>query len=446
MAIQKFKKVENWENLETFLDKKVHGFSIYWSKQLARTYCKCGKAYVGQIEKCECGNQITESFYFYSGNLQKFYSKYKIDVYGEENSELNIYLKHLKFNSLDSNKTLSIDIENNLICSIGKDYFKKTSFRSYYNRDEFDNFLHEEIIKHPYYDSFKFWYEKLIYKNPYTKNVNNSFNAIERIFNLEMDFPKIMKDDKIYQYPYFTAYIISRDSSYEDSFDDFVNLRFGKDAFEYLECLNYFLMYNDYGRNDINSFFRFKQYIFENKINCKKFRDSLNLINHYVLNHQLLINEAVELLDLVKSIYDKPERPNKFPYYYKYFDHYYRKKTDPLFKDFFKVEYLEFFDTYLKENISICEEKENLIWDFIERIVDMIEAGIPIKRDNFKIKNYNWLYTSEKMAETYKLPEGKVSLFLDWFETNPLEALELVSNRRKLTNKQLDDLIDKLSK
>ena len=32
------------------------------------------------------------------------------------------------------------------------------------------------------------------------------------------------------------------------------------------------------------------------------------------------------------------------------------------------------------------------------------------------------------------------------FETNPLEALELVSNRRKLTKKQLDEIIDKLSK
>ena len=76
----------------------------------------------------------------------------------------------------------------------------------------------------------------------------------------------------------------------------------------------------------------------------------------------------------------------------------------------------------------------------------MKDLGIPVKADNFKIKNYNWITTNKLMASEYKLPEQKVELFLDMFETNPLESLELISNRKKLTEKQIFALIDKMAK
>ena len=76
----------------------------------------------------------------------------------------------------------------------------------------------------------------------------------------------------------------------------------------------------------------------------------------------------------------------------------------------------------------------------------MLDKKIPIKEENFKTKTYNFLVNQACLAEIYKMPQGKVDLFLDMFEVNPLEALGLLSNRRKLTKKEQDKFLETMLK
>ena len=122
---------------------------------------------------------------------------------------------------------------------------------------------------------------------------------------------------------------------------------------------------------------------------------------------------------------------NKHTYAYSHLENY---------DDFFKNEYLEFFPIYLKENISSL--KSNYFLHFLEKIQIMVNYKIPIKEENFKIRNFNYYMNHALLSEKYRLPQGKVDLFLDMFEVNPLEAMTMVSNRRKLTKKEQDAFLE----
>ena len=74
----------------------------------------------------------------------------------------------------------------------------------------------------------------------------------------------------------------------------------------------------------------------------------------------------------------------------------------------------------------------------------MLDNDIPLKENNFKLKTYNYYLNTFKLAEVYKIPEGKVNLFLDMFEKNPLEATSLIKNRRKLTDKEIEQFLKKI--
>ena len=120
----------------------------------------------------------------------------------------------------------------------------------------------------------------------------------------------------------------------------------------------------------------------------------------------------------------------------------YKNRED--FREFFDKKYLEFFPIFLKENVS--SYKKDLIPLFIEKIKTMIDYKISIKEENFKVKTFNFLVNQACLGEKYRMPQGKVDLFLDMFEVNPLEAMKLLANRRKLTKKEQEEFLNTMLK
>ena len=451
MAVQKFKKVENWELLETFFDCKIPAFSLIIDNVMSRTFCKCGKTYAGLRERCDCENPVTKKFdYCEVSSTAKFYYKLETDKYGNNEGEMQFFMDRLTFDLSDSSK-LRFVLKTVPIVSIGKDYFIEQDVKEarYIRQLEddftFDDYLKANISKHPFYDCFRFWYEINVRKS------TSTLECLEQVVDFKKNNPILYGDSQINQYPYLTSYFLGAYCGMHDNTLKNLYLKYiGKDE-QYMDAVNYYLMKNSknvYWSNPSTLLQRISFFydLSDSRNQLKEKKDLLDLVKHYIFNHMLTLVEAYNILNLISSIIENPSRPRQFTYDYKYFDGWNHKKSDPIFEDFFDVSYLDFFDTYLKENISIVEDKIQIVYDFIDRIREMKESSIPIKRDNFKVKNYNWNLTNKKMAEAYKLPESKVSLFLDMFECNPLDALELIENRRKLTPKQIDSIIDKLSK
>ena len=181
-----------------------------------------------------------------------------------------------------------------------------------------------------------------------------------------------------------------------------------------------------------------------------------DLMFHYVQNGMILWKEAWGCLEEIYSIQNDLEEgnsysysgaPMNFPKNWKYFkptsySSWYSSDFDKHidFRSFFRKDYLEFFPIYLKENIA--NRKTTIFLGFIEQIKTMVDHKIPIVANNFKIKTYNFLINQSCLAETYRLPQEKVDLFLDMFEVNPIKAMELIANRRKLTKKEQKDFLD----
>ena len=70
---------------------------------------------------------------------------------------------------------------------------------------------------------------------------------------------------------------------------------------------------------------------------------------------------------------------------------------------------------------------------------------IPITKENLKLKNMNYFLNKERLSSTYRIPEDKAECFVDLFEKDPLKAIELLENRRKMTKKQLDSFINEMT-
>lgn len=442
MAVGKYKKFIKWDELENFYGHSIPAFSVTFDNVMSRTFCSCGKTFAGCRETCECGTPVQMHFERYwmldRDDTAKIYSR------TFPTGETKYFLEFINF-SEPNDKELSLTTSKVLLLEVkGKKYevcdFSKIEYQ---HRNLVKDFLLKEIPTLNFYEDIKFWYDKAV-------ALDYDIDRILKYLSIfdDVHYPKLHTDLKIYQYPYITLKFLlekAKDDSLTNLFVDYCSL-----SIKYMDVMNY-NMYLGIGKGyDENRYISNRIYSLKKfETGEKKFNGSdslLNLIIHYAFNHLLSGKEAITILENLNSIYDNPGNPRFFPYNYKYSYSYYRDKNDPYFDEFFKVEYLEFFEIYLKENISLVENKVDIIYNFIEVIRKMYDNKIPFKEENFKIKNYNWILTSKNMAETYKLPADKVSLFLDVFEKSPIDALELVENRRKLTTKQLNEIINKMSK
>lgn len=445
MAVGKYKKFADWDKLDSFYGHKIAAFSVIFDNIMSRTFCSCGKTFSGCLNFCDCGNPVQMQFVSYDMD-----DNFKIiEEVDKTTGEISFYLEDFFFDKKNPKELMLDNSKTLLLKNKGKEYqVYELDNVNYLYEDEVKKYFLKRIPELEFYEDIKFWYDKSV-------SLGYKIGAsLQNIKNFdETNYPILYNDSKIYQYPYLFTCILNEllDGRFEDnSLVNFFEKNMWLDI-KYMDIFNY-NVYKSCNNSSGYLFCMIKNSItfLEEKIKepglFKGKESLLELIYHYVFNHMLTLTEGLSIINNIDSILKNPKSPKCFSWDWKYFDTWGHKASDPLFKDFFKVEYIDFFEIYLKENISLIDNKVDIIMNFIETIRNMTENKIPFKEENFKIKNYNWNFTCQTMAEFYKLPADKVSLFLDMFEKSPIDALELVENRRKLTPKQLNAIIDKLGK
>ena len=83
--------------------------------------------------------------------------------------KLNIFLKQLCFSVEDKEKVLKIMLKNLEILSLEENSLNEitSNLKEILYKSDFEEFLDTEIRKHPYYNSFSFWYEKFLNRDYY---------------------------------------------------------------------------------------------------------------------------------------------------------------------------------------------------------------------------------------------------------------------------------------
>lgn len=424
---QKYKEVQGWNELESFYEKPISGFKIIFNG-FNRTFCKCGEVLNENTEICpKCNNidflGLGEQGHYFSYKTKNL-NKITKDKYG--NDVIETFKVSLVINSINSDKCIEFKQEEE---NIGKLY---------------RNHCEREVDSQFAINNFKYWndYED-IFQILETKDLKN----LKIAMNISNNFPLFLKDFKIYQYPNFSKFLFSEGVSHIKNADFETNMKYLKIPSEYLSAIDYNLKLQ---KINYYSFFSTSKnslnFIIES-IKNKKIFGFESLLEHYFVNNLISYLELQTIIEKLLALYEKDKSndyafSHDWEYYVPQKVWYKEKKYEGriYFRDFFDISYMDFFEDYFKENIM--NKKELIIESFISQIKFMLDNKIKISKDNLKLKNINFYINKNKLAEVYKIPETKVNFFLDMFEVSPIKALQLIKDRKKLTKKQIDEIIE----
>lgn len=474
--VQRLHSIKNWDALDDYYGKNVQGIIIKKST-LVRSFCRCGYTDSKIISKCpKCNNYIFEEAWRDEKNNTIF--PFIIDKKINKNY-LHLYKKALGVAEGGSGEIILKSYKEDLFTmselevSLSKDYQKSVTaliFDYDLEKDILKNFEYEELLKEYsffIYDEYskilkiimayvlkiyckEFTEDKFCLKYPYlTKCIASQYinylNSVGKSYWTASNTRSLKNRKTLLSYIDMTKEIdYEKLKLYENiakySFDNYSEFCQNKE-FNDLKLVTYNGIFNiDYSHYNLNSFL--------NKIKNQE-TGKENLLFYYVSNGLLSYIEAINIIDKIITVEDEALDMKYFDCEWKFYkpkvlswwqEKNYKDRIS--FREFFDESFLEFFDVYLKENLVI--RKKDLIEGFIEQIHTMLEYDIPLKESNFKLKTYNYYLNTFKLAEVYKLPEGKVNLFLDMFEKNPLEATNLIRNRRKLTDKDIEQFLKKI--
>ena len=441
----KMKEIKGWEVLDEFYGKTIRG---YYSELYGytRSFCRCGDTDNQRRDKCEvCNNfdfsNVSENFYrnhsYYDRVIDtKYVHKNELTISGDY--VLKVYEKKLCHDTDSARKYLEFKIETEEIAAFYKDKVENTTNRTY-----FYDYLNKNINDYKYWDRYEKYLK--IFNDNEERNTRNLYNILDFQKN-----PKFMDDTKIFQFPNLAKLLIV------NKHNEVENVSLTENAKKILNIDEEFLSMIDYAlkNNTIYTYYltsgKMKDFFNNLKKNYTGFE---KLIKHYMINQVLSPSDALSTYEKIVGLYEgqsEKDLISVFGYgweFYKPTGRYLstdEKKRINLW-EFFDKKYVKYFEIYFKENIHRIENKSLLVNEFISTIKNMIDLKIPIKEENFKLKTYNFFLNKHKFSEHYKLPNDKVDLFLDLFDINPMEALELVKNRRKLSKKELDDFVDYMS-
>ena len=164
------------------------------------------------------------------------------------------------------------------------------------------------------------------------------------------------------------------------------------------------------------------------------------MVENFVLNGMIDLINCFTIIDTINDLINLTSESFKTAsFYYEFCRD--EKEYKKALEDIDVEKLLEF---YIKENISL-KNQERIVLEFLKDVKTLKDLGIKVCEENLKVKNMNYYLNKFRLGETYKLPEDKIEYFIDWFETNPLKAVQLIENRRKVTKKQLDDFLNSMT-
>lgn len=465
MALKKFVEIKGWDSLDAFFEKRVEGVHMA-CENFDRVFCRCGETHSsegGIVHKCpKCGNT---DFIEYGNDVYNYEVPSKVRYTDDTTYAPFKYIinKNKLSGTRDANRT-AIEFTFEVIpkYEFTKDDIKDlepspaTPSRSYYYRcyDDDKGVPAELIKKWDYYE------ENAELANEFYEEV--SVDTLKTVLNIKKIFKDVLDDDLTKQYPSLSKSVIRQLIS---SSKDISKIPVGPNLKFYLDMLgidkDFYSIYdyterkNDGGYNGIfrNSYRRgygsSSQPIYKEIQEFKKKKNvGFEILKPYIMNGILALDESIGLCDNIADMYsDNPEfNFLNWDSPYRTDTRWGRSSTPPKrdFKTDFPEEVMDLFPVYVKENISV-KKNSNLCECFINDVNTLREMKIAITADNLKVKTMNYYLNKQRLADTYKLPPDKMQVFIDWFEKNPLKAVSLIENRRKLTKKQLDNFIKIMS-
>lgn len=456
MALKKFTQIKGWDNLDNFFEKKVQGVHMV-CENFDRVFCRCGETHAsegGIVHKCpKCGNT---DFIEY-GNTEYNYNipakiKYEAD---ETYAPFTYTINKIKLSGevVDDRVSVSFNID-----TIPKYKFTKDSIEDvepaptttpryyYYTRDDDRGVPSELIEKWAYYKDNA----ELATEFYGSTSIDSLMNAMK----IRKIFGAALEDDLFVQYPSLGKAVLRRYISNDTLFTAAVP---GKNLEHYFNQIGldkeFYSVYDYSERQNTNGYSgifktsyrrgygstsneEWKDLQDKKKENSKGYQ----ILRPYIMNGILDISQGCELCENINDMYssepelkfldwNSPYKPNRG----------WGASSTPKknFKASFPDEVLDLISVYIKENISVKKDA-NLCKSFVEDIDTLRDMKIAVMAENLKVKTMNYYLNRERLASTYKLPADKMEVFIDWFEKNPLKAIGLIENRRKLTKKQLD--------
>lgn len=444
MAIKKFVKLDGWDVLNDFYDKEVKGIHIT-IENFDRVFCKCGETHAsegGIVHKCpKCGNTDfieynSDGYYYYpvpektkyidDDTLCPFvYKINRVRLYGEitDNRETISFKQEI---------TPEIEFTETEVKIVGS-----TGRRRYGDSVPIDL-----IKKWPHFKDF----EEILTEEGLEATSEN----LRKVCKKRKNYEEAISDSLYIQYPNLGKTVLNKILELEESKGH--TIAHNKPFEYYLRYLNIDMsllgIYDYYERKNKTSYYNIFSsygYFSDSKSYYEKLQDykkskciGYTIVERYIKNGMLDLSIALNLIKNLNEIYSKKPDFRNAPYEFRY------RRNPEMFRKKFSDEDLDLLPVYIHENISL-KSADRLPYDFIEDVITLRELKIPVTAENLKVKNLNYYLNKNRLAEVYKLPADKVECFIDWFEKNPLKAIQLVENRRKLTKKQLDAFIDEIS-
>lgn len=507
MAVKRANMIVNWDVLDSFYDQKIYGVNMK-PNGFERSFCRCGNTLSNFSNKCECCGNVSfinikneeltvmknKTISFFNNEIiAKGYEAIFDDSSYEDTFAING--KELSFKEDGSGK-ISFEINLKNIAYLDNYDVKVLNSQGYFVNDFEYKVLKEKFPKAyeifeekcmglaEKYDKWGKYLPDFVERKLYYGKEGPTIDSVElmdRVFLSALIDKKanhFLNDPIVSRYPNILKAYILDFYMFRLSWTNFEckgNCRLA-DLFPGLngnyEPLEFFAKeYKTLIENSVlidNSSYSYYYHRLDLSLNMfskifikhnydKELKTGFeDIVFNYVKNGMILFNEGVRIVEQLRTVLNlRPKNSNPFYGFREDWIHYKPSKCSSWeekkyeghisFKDFITDDLVyDFFKIYLKENIS--NKKTNLVEGFIEQIKTMQDYKIPIKEENFKVKNFNFLVNHEKLKDVYRLPQEKVDMFLDMFEVNPLEAMALVSNRRKMTKKELEAFLEVMIK
>lgn len=492
-TLKNYNEFSDWDILDSFYKYKVKGFNIKIDKTFERSFCRCGNVEGSFMDKCpKCGNisfinfnndkiNILGNPTVYFENMETITSR--LDFESSKipgNNESSIYRSDLDL-VLPNKRNIQIKVHKDTFARY-KDKtlveFDLSKIHKIYGKtyiDEIKNFSNGEESFQSFIDYIKDYESSykdnmdLVLKNIETSKFINDFNETPVIENdvllavllaqkdffgggfnsmfkkyefirnslfFDLFFMKLLKLRlfSVYHYSfdiqnkldYFYRTTINKIIKLDKRIDEntkkiltLLNISCKKNkslyvAFEY--PFNSLFNRNYFSNEEKHNIFDYFNLLESFSSTCPEYLNISTLTSHYVENGMMEWQESYNILEHLIDDVEKFDIPPE----------------------------IEFFEYFIKENVTNLNE--NFYNSFIDRIDEMKSLKIPIKPENFKIKSYNFYKNQKSLADIYRLPKDKVSMFIDMFEVNPLKSMNFIANRRKLTKKEIDKFIDDITK
>lgn len=446
MALKKYIKINGWDALDSFYGKKVNGVHLV-IETFDRVFCRCGETHAsegGIVHKCpKCGNTDfieyeTNSYYW--GQITDKYKyvaddslcplRYNINATKLE-GEVGVNREAINFN-ISEHSFVQFD-EDNI------QTFDIPSTRTYYHRETYST---RDISK----DLIKAWphfpkYEKMLD----AENLGLTIDNLQTVCKKVKEYGNCLNDPLYIQYPYLGKTVLNKVLE-DERRSTSAKLKKGENFSYYLNAYDidkeFLSVYDYYQKKNKDSSYRnifqnvgrwndsyplYKKIQMHKKDNTRGYK----IVEKFILNGMVDLDDSCQLIKNIDELFKDNPTFDEYSYEFR------RSGLAASFKTDFDEETLSLIDFYIKENITL-KNSNTIVFDFLKDVKTLRELKIKVCEENLKVKNMNYYLNKFRLAETYKLPPDKIECFIDWFEKNPLKAVQLIENRRKVTKKQLD--------